>query len=219
MRRYAQIAFTEAVREVQEEEGSRRAAGRLAFGAEEPDPLGPHEAAFIAERDGFYFATAGETGWPYVQFRGGPPGFVHVVDESTLAYADVRGNRQYISNGNLRANDRASLFFMDYPAQTRLKVFGRAAVRSLDEEPGLAERVCARRTDGRVERLVVVRVEAYSWNCAQHIPQRFTRADLEPLLTEIRSLRSDKAALESEVAALRRTLGTRGGRGTADPVG
>ncbi|MFD0772496.1 pyridoxamine 5'-phosphate oxidase family protein [Streptomonospora algeriensis] len=206
MRRYAQLAFTESVRQVQEQEGSRKAMGRMAFGAEEPDPLGPHEAEFIGGRDGFYFATVGETGWPYIQFRGGPPGFVHVIDESTLAYADVRGNRQYISTGNLRANDRSSLFFMDYPTQTRLKVFGRSATHALSESPELADRVCGRRTDGRVERLVVVKVEAYSWNCAQHIPQRFTRADLEPVLREIEALRDDKAALESEVAALRRKL-------------
>ncbi|GAA3761529.1 hypothetical protein HDA32_005720 [Spinactinospora alkalitolerans] len=215
MRRYAQVAFTESVRRFQEEQGSRRAGGRLADGGDDgPDALGPDEAEFITGRDGFYIATVGETGWPYVQFRGGPSGFVHVIDERTIAYADVRGNRQYISNGNISASDRTALFFMDYPAQARLKVFGHACTQDLDADLELRRRVDSRRTDGRVERVVIVSVEAYSWNCTQHIPRRFTERDLAPVAERMQALKRENRELELEVRALRRRLE---GIGDRDP--
>jgi uncharacterized protein len=207
MSRYAQLAFTDTVQQVQQEQGSRLANSRLVRdGGSQPDLFGDVEAAFIHERDGFYFASVGETGWPYVQFKGGPAGFVHVLDEKTLAYADVRGNRQYITNGNLRTEDRVSLFFMDYARQARLKVFGHASVKELDEDAALTEQLCALRTDGRVERIIVVRMEGFSWNCHQHIPQRFSWDDLSEVRTQIQSLKRENHVLARENAALRERL-------------
>jgi len=127
--RFAQLAFTPAVRRAQERAGSRAAYARMETGAGAGhDRLGPEEAAFIAARDSFYMATVSETGWPYVQHRGGPRGFVRVLDEATLALADFRGNRQYVSVGNLAGDDRVSVFFMDYPNQRRLKRLGHARI-------------------------------------------------------------------------------------------
>lgn len=207
MSRYVQLAFTETVQQVQQEQGSRGANSRLVSGGDSsPDRLGDGEAAFIHERDGFYFASVSETGWPYVQFKGGPAGFVHVLDESTIAYADVRGNRQYITNGNLRTEDRVSLFFMDYVRQARLKVFGHASVRELDEDAALTEQLCGVRTDGRVERLMIVRVEGFSWNCRQHIPQRFSRDDLTEIRAQILSVKRENEVLARENTALRERL-------------
>lgn len=186
MGRYAHLAYTDSVRRVQEESGSALVGIRALAQADEPDRLGPDEARFIESRDGFYLASVSETGWPYVQFRGGPPGFVHVLGERTLAYADVRGNRQYITTGNVRADGRVALFFMDYPHQARLKVFGHARVAPLDEDPELTRRLEEKRTDGRMERLMIIRVEGINWNCPQHITPRYSEAELGEALEPIR---------------------------------
>ncbi|MER5892664.1 pyridoxamine 5'-phosphate oxidase family protein [Streptomyces sp. NPDC001876] len=204
MSRYAEVAFTENVRRVQEELGSAAAMERLLAGdGGQADRIGPHEAEFIGARDGFYLGTVGEGGWPYIQFRGGPPGFVHVVDEGTLAFADVRGNRQYITAGNLRGNDRVALFFMDYAHRARLKVFGRAEVRATDDFTGVPERVGRISTDGHQERLMVIRVEGLAWNCAKHITPRFSQAELADSLEQV----SERLAeLEAENRELRAQL-------------
>ena len=131
---FAAIAFTDAVREVQREMGSRAAYADFDSGVARNHRLGENEIAFLQMRDSFYMASVGETGWPYVQHRGGPPGFVRVLDDRTIGFADYRGNRQYVSVGNLRGNDRVSLFFMDYPNQARLKMLGRARVIGSDHE-------------------------------------------------------------------------------------
>lgn len=204
MSRYAHIAYTETVRQVQKEQGSASAAGRRLAEGGEPDPLTDGEASFIRSRDGFYLASVSQTGWPYVQFRGGAPGFVHVLDRRTLAYAEVRGNRQYITTGNVRADGRVALFFMDYPQRTRLKLFGRAEVRSVEEDRELGERLCALRTEGQVERLMIVHVEGFSWNCHQHITPRYSEAELANYLDPIRARLT---ALEEENRALRARLG------------
>lgn len=125
------------------------------------------EAGFIAQRDSFYMATVSETGWPYVQHRGGPPGFLKVLDDRTLGFADFRGNRQYISIGNLAANDRTSLFLMDYPGRTRLKIFARAEIRDLTSDPELAGRLVVDGYRAKVERAMLFRLEAFDWNCPQ----------------------------------------------------
>ncbi|MCA1192822.1 MULTISPECIES: pyridoxamine 5'-phosphate oxidase family protein [unclassified Saccharopolyspora] len=203
MSRYARLAFTAAVRAMQVEQGSRP-AHRAELGAGvglEPDPLGERERAFIAARDGCYLASVGETGWPYVQFRGGPPGFVHVLDDRTLGYADVRGNRQYITGGNLRGDPRVALFFMDYATRTRLKLFGRASVRGLDEDPRLTARLGAPRAGGRVERLVLIDVEAHDWNCPKHIPHRYSEADLARTHARLDALEAENAALRARLTA------------------
>ncbi|MEV6803909.1 pyridoxamine 5'-phosphate oxidase family protein [Streptomyces sp. NPDC017405] len=204
MGRYAHLVYTDSVRRVQEEEGSAQLGLRaLAQDDARPDELGPDEAAFLTTRDGFYLATASETGWPYVQYRGGPPGFVHVLDERRLAWAEVRGNRQYVTTGNVRASERVALFFMDYARQARLKMFGRARTVPLDEDPALTERLGRRRTDGQVERLMVVQVEGLNWNCRQHITPRYTERELESALAPVRA-RLD--ALERENEQLRARL-------------
>jgi len=130
---FGSLVFTPAIKALQEKYGSRRSYARLEKGGAEPDRLGPHETDFIAERDSFYIASIGETGWPYVQHRGGPKGFLKVIDERTLAFADFSGNRQFISAGNLTADDRVALIMVDYPSQTRLKILGRAEIPSAEK--------------------------------------------------------------------------------------
>src|SRR5580700_8746836 len=132
--RFAEIAFTPLVKAQQEQHGSRRQYARMEAAAESGDRLGPHEREFIQARDGFYMASVSETGWPYIQFRGGSPGFLHVVDDQTLGFADLRGNRQYISTANLQHDDRVALFLMDYPAQSRLKILGHVRILEGDAE-------------------------------------------------------------------------------------
>ncbi|MFE2729433.1 pyridoxamine 5'-phosphate oxidase family protein [Kitasatospora sp. NPDC059327] len=208
MGRYAHLAYTDEVRLVQREQGSELSAVRQLAHGDEPEELTEAEAGFIQSRDGFYLASVSETGWPYVQFRGGPPGFAQVVDERTIAFAEVRGNRQYISTGNIRADGRVALFFMDYARQARLKLFGRASVQELEKNPELDRRLLATRTEGRVERLMTVHVEGFNWNCPQHITPRFSEAELRPHLDQ---LQERMAALEEENRVLRTQLEQRAG--------
>ena len=160
--KFADIAFTPNVKKAQEDNGSRRSYARLEKGQVHHDMLGPSEAAFIAERDSFYMATVGETGWPYIQHRGGPPGFVRVLDEKTIGFADFRGNRQYVTVGNLEANNRVSMIFMDYPNRARLKILGRARLVGLDEQDILS-RLSLPDYRAVVERGFVITVEAFDW--------------------------------------------------------
>jgi hypothetical protein len=161
------------------------------------------EAAFIADRDSFYMATVSETGWPYIEHRGGPRGFLKVVNEKTLAFADYGGNRQYISTGNLAADHRACLFLMDYPHKARLKVYARVETLALDHDPDLTTLVTMPGYRGNLERVFRLRLETFDWNCQQHILARFT----EPEIVEaIRPLRDRLAQLESENAELRARL-------------
>ena len=157
------------------------------------DPLGEREAEFIAARDSFYMATVGEAGWPYVQHRGGPTGFLRVVTPTSLAFADYGGNRQLLTAGNLAVDDRVSLFLMDYAHRRRLKILGHARVADVREHPELREGLAVE--DGaEVERVVVIDVVSFDWNCPQHITERFTRAEVEaavePLYREIDRLRA-----------------------------
>lgn len=191
---YYDRMFTPAVRAAQEENGSRRQYARVAQ-SEAPARLGEAEREFLAARDSFYMATVNEDGWPYVQHRGGPAGFVRVLDKKTLAFADFAGNRQYLSLGNARHNDRVALFFMDYPNQTRLKVIGRLEVRERSEHPELAG------YKARVERDMVIHVEGFDWNCPQHITPRFTEAEIR---RAVRPLEERLQAIEAENAALRK---------------
>ncbi|GHC77479.1 phosphatase [Pseudorhodoferax aquiterrae] len=139
------------------------------------------EAAFIAERDSFYMATVSETGWPYMQHRGGPRGFLKLLDERTLAFADFRGNRQYISTGNLQASDKVCLFLMDYRRRARLKVYAHAETLALDADPALTARVAVPGYRGRPERIVRLRLQAFDWNCPQHITPRWSEAEIRAL--------------------------------------
>ena len=159
------------------------------------------EAQFIAARDSFYMATVSETGWPYVQHRGGPPGFLVLLDERTLAFADFRGNRQYISVGNLGANDRVALILMDYAERQRLKIYARAEARDLAADPDLASRLATPGYRAKPERAIVLRLEAFDWNCAQHITRRFTGAELAPLAARLTELEAENSALRAKLAA------------------
>ncbi len=205
---YGAIAFTDAVRDVQRDHGSngfydrKRVEGKATPGI---DPLTDDEKEYLADRDGFYLATVSETGWPYVQFRGGPAGFLRVVDDHTIGWADFRGNLQYISTGNLSSNGRVALIAMDYLHRRRLKIFGHARIVTAAEDPALVSTFTDPGYDAEVQRVVLVTVEAFDWNCPQHITPRFTAAELEPHLA---SLRGQLEALQAENATLREKLGS-----------
>jgi uncharacterized protein len=176
--RFADIAFTDSVKAAQTAYGSREHNQRLQERAGPNDRLGPKESAFIAERDTFYLATVSESGWPYVQHRGGPKGFLKVLDESRIAYADFRGNTQLVSVGNVSVDDRCSLILMDYPRRKRLKILGHMHVESLTDVS--ADDLAAVRNDdyrAEIERIVVIEVAAFDWNCPQHITRRYTEAE------------------------------------------
>ncbi len=171
---FSDIAFTPAVRAAQTRMGSRKNYAQLDESDDRRDQLGSVETDFIRERDGFYQATVSETGWPYVQFRGGPTGFLKVLDEKTIGYADFRGNVQYISLGNFANNDRVSIILMDYANRARLKILGRVRIVECAEDPDLISQLEFPHYRARVERAVIIRVEGYDWNCPQHITPRFT---------------------------------------------
>jgi predicted pyridoxine 5'-phosphate oxidase superfamily flavin-nucleotide-binding protein len=192
--RFAEIAFTPNVKAVQERQGSRRSLARFEGGDPVRHRLSAHEAQFIAERDSFYMATVSETGWPYIQHRGGPKGFLRVLDETTLGFADYSGNRQYISVGNLAGNDRVSLFLMSYENKARLKILGRARVVQADDAVTM-ERLAVDGLDVRIERGILIDLEAFDWNCSQHITERYTLADVEQATL---ALRNRIAALEAQ---------------------
>jgi predicted pyridoxine 5'-phosphate oxidase superfamily flavin-nucleotide-binding protein len=192
-RKFAEIAFTDTVKNVQAAMGSRRGDARMERDGAPGDRLGPEETAFIAARDSFYMATVGETGWPYMQHRGGPAGFVRVLDEGTIGFADFRGNKQYVSVGNLLTDDRVSLFFMDYANRARLKILGRARIVG-DGSPELMAKLRLPDHDATVERGFVVAVEAFDWNCPQHITPRYT---LDQVETATAALRGRIAELEA----------------------
>jgi predicted pyridoxine 5'-phosphate oxidase superfamily flavin-nucleotide-binding protein len=173
-RKYAELTSTPAVQAAQLHHGVRTRARPVAPEALDDDPLTAGEIDFIAQRDGFYMASVNQDGWPYVQFRGGPAGFLKALDERTLAFADFRGNRQYISTGNLTADDRVSLFFMDYANRRRLKLMARAEILDAAQHPELARRLIDPDYPAHVERLVRYHVVAFDWNCPQHITPRYT---------------------------------------------
>ena len=197
---FSSLTFTPDVQAVQTEMGSRPANAQLTARGPTNDALGADERAFIAARDGFYLATVGETGWPYVQFRGGPAGFLRVLEERTLAYADVTGNRQYITTGNLRSSPRAALFLMDYPNQTRLKILGTVEITPW-KDAGAWKLELPMDERARPERVVTIRVAAFDWNCPQHIPQRWTAEELArtPRFDRIRKLEQENAALRARL--------------------
>ena len=161
------------------------------------------EAAFIEARDSFYMATVSQNGWPYVQHRGGPPGFLRVLDEKTLGFQDFRGNRQYISVGNLGADCRVALLVMDYPNRRRLKILAHAEMKGVADDAQLAARLATPGYRGKVERVFLLHVEAFDWNCPQHITPRFTEGELAEALTPVRERISN---LELENKKLRARL-------------
>jgi hypothetical protein len=190
--RFHQLAFTPAVARMQERSGSRAMYAQSETADSRGDRLGPDEIGFIADRDSFYLATVSETGWPYLQHRGGPKGFLKVLDAHTIAFADFRGNLQYVSTGNLTANDRVALLLMDYSRGLRLKMLGHAQLVEAADRPALIASLRDPNYSAQVERAVLIRVEAFEWNCPQHITPRCTEQELaivlEPLKARIREL-------------------------------
>lgn len=183
--KFAEIAFTRMVKQVQEKMGSRSGYSSIESGPDRNNLLRDRERGFIEARDSFYIASVSETGWPYIQHRGGPVGFLKVIDQSTIGFADYSGNRQYITTGNVLTNDRVALFLMDYPNRRRLKLLGRMALVGSDQ-PGILEQLQDCDYNAQVEKGMIIRVEAFDWNCPQHITPRYTQSEVEALLESMR---------------------------------
>lgn len=198
--RFAELMFSPAAKALQEASGSRASYARLA-GTDAPanDQFGPRETAFIGARDSFYMASATPDGWPYVQHRGGPPGFLKVLDGRTLGFAEYPGNKQFVSLGNLATDDRVSLFLMDYPNRRRLKVLGHAWHVDAGHAPALVARIAGQDQPSPAVAIIVT-LEGFDWNCPQYITPRYTEAELTALLAPTRA---QIAALEQENARLR----------------
>ena len=216
LHKWLEIASTPSVKAAREHYGSAVQYARLdgtldRAGPVRNDRLGQAESEFISGRDGFYLASVSETGWPYVQYRGGPGGFLRVLDDHTLGFADFRGNRQYVTTGNVAENDRVSLFLMDYAHQRRLKIFGHLRMIDASADPNLVATLAVPDYAARSERAALIRVEAFDWNCPQHITPRFTHEELDQVLTpvreEIESLRAENQRLRHRLV---REAGTAG---------
>jgi hypothetical protein len=176
MSSYLAATLTPQVRALEEQTYGR---SYRVEGAADRDPLGPEEREFIGRRDSFYLATVNSDGWPYLQHRGGPAGFLRVLDPHTLGFADLRGNRQLISAGNIGGNDKVSLLLMDYPRRMRLKVLGRARVLDPRDPSDWAEQLApAGDLARRVERWIIVEVVGFDWNCPAYITPRYTEAEI-----------------------------------------
>ncbi|CUK09856.1 pyridoxamine 5'-phosphate oxidase, FMN-binding family [Ruegeria denitrificans] len=203
-RAFSELTFTPAVLAHQERQGSARAYAKFIEGGPvQGHQVGPAEKAFIEARDGFYQSTVSETGWPYVQYRGGTIGFLKVLDPQTIGYADFTGNKQYISRGNLDGNDRIALILMDYANQRRLKVLGRV---EFTEGAAAAADLYPEGGEAPAERAVIIRVEALDWNCPANITPRFTEAELRPHLN---ALGQQLAQLQAENEQLKQQLAQR----------
>ena len=202
---FAALAFTPEVKALQERYGSRQQYARMQTRLEDSGAaqqgLGEFEREFIAERDSFYWATIGSTGWPYIQHRGGARGFLKVIDERTLALADLRGNKQYISTGNLRTDARVAMILMDYARQERMKILGTVDVLEAEAAAPWLERLRIPGETAPIERVFLIHVEAFDWNCPQHITPRFTgeqvRALLAPLEQRLQELEAENKKLRA----------------------
>lgn len=191
---FAEIAFSDAVKELQEQHGSRKGYERMEkFNV--VDGLSQNEKDFIEDRDSFYLASIGEKNFPYIQHRGGPKGFVKVIDKDTIGFIDFSGNKQYISVGNFATNNKVALIMMDYPARARLKIFAKAEIIELQDNPELLSRLDLGDYQYRPERMMIFHIEAYDWNCPQHIVPRFTideiQKALQPQLNKIEQLEKE----------------------------
>jgi predicted pyridoxine 5'-phosphate oxidase superfamily flavin-nucleotide-binding protein len=199
MRKFpSDVAFTPAVKAVQEAKGSRQSYARLERGRGWRTTVTPDLADFLADLDLFYLGTANAEGQPYIQYRGGPPGFLKAIDERTLGFADFGGNQQYVTLGNLSENPKAFLFLMDYANRRRIKVWG--AARVVEGDAALLEKLRDREYPGEAERAVLFAIEAWDVNCPQHIHRRFSERQIAPVIEE---LQARIAELEAEVARLR----------------
>ena len=204
---FGKLAFTPLVKELQERYGSRKQYERMEGSGASQDRLTDFEKEFLAGRDTFYLATTSSTGWPYVQHRGGPKGFLEVIDDRTLAFADYRGNKQYITTGNLLSDDRVAMILVDYPRQARLKILGRAEIFEGAKAEMWLARVRVEGYKATIERVFVIHVEAYDWNCPQHITPRYTAEEIQEgmrsVQERIQTLEQQNEDLKKEVARLR----------------
>jgi predicted pyridoxine 5'-phosphate oxidase superfamily flavin-nucleotide-binding protein len=202
---FGSLVFTPLVKKLQEKYGSRRQYERMENLGAAQNRLTEFETEFVAERDSFYMATTGATGWPYVQHRGGIKGFLKVIDDRTLAFGDLRGNKQYISTGNLLTDDRVAIIMIDYPRQARLKILGRIETLEGEKAEGWLDKVRMPAEKTPVERVFVIHVDAYDWNCPQHITPRYT---VEELRDGMKDVEKRMQALEQENDSLRKQLAT-----------
>ena len=205
---FGSLVFTPAVKALQARYGSRRQYARLEASGSSPARLGPEESEFIGERDTFYIATLGSTGWPYVQHRGGPKGFLKVIDERTVAFADFRGNKQYISTGNLMTDNRAAIILVDYPRQLRLKILGRVEIFEGEQAREWIHKVRDSEYKAFTERVYVIRIHAFDWNCQQHIIPRYTEEEIReavaPAENRMRELEQENEKLRKELSGLKK---------------
>jgi predicted pyridoxine 5'-phosphate oxidase superfamily flavin-nucleotide-binding protein len=199
---FATISFTESVTAAQSRYGSRERNQSFELSDDPRNELNDYEKEFIESRDSFYQATVSENNWPYVQHRGGPAGFLRVLDSRTIGYADFKGNRQYLSVGNLNANDRISLILMDYPNRRRLKLWGTVRIVHEEDAPEMIAKLEIPTYRAHVERGIIIHIEAIEWNCPQHITPRYTQSEVEsmvkPLLEEIEELH-DKLNIQTSL--------------------
>lgn len=198
--RFHDLTFTSSVKELQEKYGSRSSYARSEGGDPNFHGMGDAERGFIGQRESFYMATVNNDGQPYIQFRGGAEGFLKVLDDKTLGFADFRGNMQFISIGNLRENSKAALFLMDYPNQARLKMLVDVEVKEAAEDPELMKKLTVEGYKAKNERAMILHVEAFDWNCQQHIPQRFTVEEVKqivaPMSAELDKLQNENLELK-----------------------
>jgi len=199
---FAALAFTDAVKVMQEKAGSRTSYARMELQTY-VDGLTENEVGFIAQRDSFYIASIGENNFPYIQHRGGPKGFVKVLDAKRIGFIDFRGNMQYISVGNIATNNNVALIMVDYPSKTRLKILAKAEVVELKDNPSLYDLLDLTEYKFKPERMIVLNIEAYDWNCPQHITPRYT---LEEITEAFAAQRDHIAKLETEVKELKLKL-------------
>lgn len=197
-RKFGEIAFTPAVKAMQEKMGSRESYERFVANGSDNNIVTSDIATFISSMEGFYLGTVTSNGYPYIQFRGGKAGFLKVLNENTLGFADFRGNVQYISVGNLSENDRAFLFLMDYRNRRRLKIIGRASI--VDDNPEILAAIQDKEYIATVERVIVFKIEGWDWNCPQHIPIRYSQAEVEAMQTRINEL--EKLLAEAKLSSI-----------------
>ena len=184
--KYLEIAATDSVKRVQQRLGSRTAYARREGGPAIHQQLGPEEISFIEAQDTFFLASVSETGWPYVQHRGGPKRSMKVLDQSTIGFPEFSGNRQYLAFGNILQDPRVSLFLLDFRRQERLKIFGRATLAERAENPDLFRRLETENLPSKVERGIIIQVEAFDWNCSQYIVPRFSEDEVRDLLQPLK---------------------------------
>ncbi len=204
-RNYRHTLFSDAVKALQERHGSRASYLKMDVGADgTPDALTAKELDYIALRDSFYMASVTAHGWPYMQHRGGPAGFLRHIAGNCIGFADYRGNKQYISTANLAGNDRVSLFLMDYPNKDRLKLVGHAHSVELADDPALVTSLMPEGYRATPERAFLIDVIGWEWNCSQHITPRFTEAEIsaaiKPMAAELNQLRAENAALRTQLS-------------------